>query len=129
MRKGLFLLLAAASCSGVSMRPIATQRGGGRLEYLEMMSASFEVACDSCRVEYGVDGSTYRDVVDGGWRGAAPLGTLRTGDKVRVVLRVRPIGETSILSASIEVDGRTVASTDDKKPGQPVDLSARVGPS
>jgi hypothetical protein len=93
-----------------------------------MMSAHFEVACDSCRVEYGVEGSTYRDVVDGGWQRTTPLGTLRTGDRVRVVLRIRPIGDVPILSATIEVNGSTVASSKETKPGQAVDLWARVGP-
>ena len=128
-RWGLVAVLAAASCTGMSLRPVARERHGIDPDYVEMMSAEFEVACERCRVEYGVEGSTYRDTMDGTWQGSAPLGTLRTGEQVRVVLRLRPIGEARILSAAIHASGETVASTGEKEPGKAVDLWARVGPS
>jgi hypothetical protein len=124
----LLVLSTLTACTGFSVRPAATERGPDPDAYV-MMAATFEVACDSCRVEYGVEGRTARDVTDGGWSAETPLGTLRTGDKRRVVLRIRPIGDARILRASIRVDGRTVASCDEKEPGHAVDLSARVGAS
>lgn len=128
-RWSLLALLAAASCTGMSVRPVVGGRDGLSPDYIELMSAEFEVACERCRVEYGVEGSTYRDTTEGNWQGSAPLGTVRTGDPVRVVLRVLPIGEARILSAAIHVNGRTVASSGEKDPGKAVDLRARVGPS
>jgi len=127
-RWGLVALLAAASCTGMSLRPVVGGRDGLSPDYVALMSAEFEVACERCRVEYGVEGSTYHDTTEGNWQGSAPLGTVRTGDEVRVVLRVRPIGEARILSAAIHVSGRTVASSGEKEPGKAVDLWARVGP-
>jgi hypothetical protein len=128
-RWGLVALLAATSCTGMSLRPLTRERRGLDPDYIELMSAEFELACGQCRVEYGVEGSTYRDTAEGSWQGSAPLGTLRTGEEVRVVLRVRPIGEARILSAAIHVSGRTVASSGEREPGKAVDLWARVGPS
>jgi hypothetical protein len=110
----------------MAVRPHATERTGADGTYFEMYSAVFEVACDSCRVEYGKEGETFRDVTEGDWSRAVSLGTLRTGQSARVVLRIRPIEATTILDAKIEVDGRTLASTKNKKPGQSVDLWATV---
>jgi hypothetical protein len=40
----LTLLLGAASCTTLSMRPTATERTGAGPDYIEMMSANFEVS-------------------------------------------------------------------------------------
>ena len=110
------------------MHPRATERVGTGLTQYVLYSADFSVACDSCRVAYGREDALFHDVTDGSWDGRADLGTLRSGDKVRVVLRIRPIGEARILSAEIRVNGASVASCEEKKPGKSVDLWARVGP-
>ena len=125
-KRALFALFSLASCTGVTYRPQVTERKGIDPVYLAMYSAAFEVACDSCRVEYGREGETYHDVVDGGWSRSVSLGTLRSGQSVRVRLRVVPVEGSRVLSAHIEAEGRVLASSEDKKPGQVVELSARV---
>ena len=110
------------------MRPQVTERVGSELTQYVLYSADFSVACDSCRVSYGREDALLRDVTHGSWEGRADLGTLRSGDKVRVVLRILPLDEGRILRAEIRVNGASVASCEEKEPGQAVDLWARVGP-
>lgn len=124
----LGVALVASACSGMTVRPSITERTDPRRPYTAMYAASFHVECDSCRVSYGRQEDPYRDVVDGSWDGEVSLGTMRSGQKVRVILWIRPVGEARILRAEIAAGGATVAHTEDKDPGEAVDLSARVGP-
>ena len=127
MRRGvLAMLLATASCSGMSFQPHAAERRGidgiGFTDY----TVSFEVACERCRVEYGRDGTTASVGVDGGWSGSVSLGTLRTGESAHVVLRAVPSREGRVLNARISIGERTLASSKGKKPGEAVNLSATI---
>lgn len=120
----LVVVVALGACTAVQFRPEAAQRTG---EYRGLAAAVFEVGCDSCWVEWGRSSDTHRRIVSGDWQTYFPLGTIRSGDRVRVRLEADPIGKTFVEGASIEVDGQTVASGRGKKPGHSVRLSAWVG--
>lgn len=123
------LIAATSSCAGFSVQPRAVERGPEEMGVVGMYTVEFAVGCDSCRVEYGREGSTTREVTHGGgWTGTAYLGSLQSGQQVRVVLRVQPLGEAMVLDARIGVNGRTVATAKGEEPGEPVFLQARVGP-
>ncbi|GMV06217.1 MAG: hypothetical protein AMXMBFR53_24930 [Gemmatimonadota bacterium] len=122
-------LAAGASCTGFSVQPRAAERGPEEIGVVGMYTVDFSVGCDSCRVEYGREGSTSREVTHGGgWTGSAYLGSLQSGQQVRVVLRVQPLGGAMVLDARIGVNGRTVATGKGEEPGKPVFVQARVGP-
>lgn len=122
-RWALGTLVAAASCAGMSVQPHAAER---TRDYLETYVVEFEVACDSCRVEYGREGSTFHDVVDGGWNRGIQVGPLRSGSRARLVLHIVPIGQARVVNAGIAVDGRTVTQAKDKKPGKAITLRTTI---
>jgi hypothetical protein len=121
-------LLAATACSAMSFQPRGVEQRGIDPGYVKLYTVDFGVACDSCRVEYGREGSTLREVVEGDWRGAVHLGALQDGQWVRVVLRAQPLGGARVVRAAIDVDGRTAASGKSDEPGEAVSLRTRVGP-
>jgi len=124
--EALLLLPFVTACALPSMQPRARETRGIDIPEAGLYTATFEVACDRCRVEYGREDQTTLDETDGGWTGSVPLGTIATGETVRVVLYVVPRGDAQVLSARIEVNGRTVATGKADEPGKGVTLRARV---
>lgn len=123
----LALLVTIASCvKPVSFTPYVDESTPIDSIYVQQYHAHFEVACDSCRVEYGRDNETFVDVVDGGWSRSQYLGSLQSGQSLRVVLYVQPIGERRILGAWIRVNNEIVASAEEQDRGESITLSARV---
>ena len=118
--------LAAASCAGLPGIPGSPGHRDETETRLTMYAASFDVNCDRCHVEYGRQDTPLQDMTEGSWQGHAGLGALRSGDKVPVVLRVRPVGDARVLNAKIAVNGITVATSGALKPGQPVNLTWMV---
>lgn len=121
------VLLCAAAC-GITFQPHGGDIEAGELRGVDMVTATFEVTCDSCRVLYGPERATSIEVVEGAWQGSAYLGTIVEGDEVLVVLSVQPFGETWVGGAAIRVNSRTVASDEGDEAGDAVYLRVRVGP-
>ena len=124
----VFSLLAVTGCASLSFQPRGVEQRGIDSRYVKMYTVEFGLACDSCRVEYGREGSTFREVVEGDWRGSVHLGAVQDGQSVRVVLRAQPLGGARVVRAAIDVDGRTASSGQSDEPGKAVSLRARVGP-
>jgi hypothetical protein len=114
---------AAASCAGLPGPFGSPARPDQAETRFTMYAGTFDVSCDRCRVEYGRHDTPLEDVAEGDWQGHAGLGTLRSGDKVRVVLRADPVGDTRILRARIVINGITVATSGAQDPGQAVSLT------
>lgn len=119
-------LVMTASCSGATFQPVGYERPGNEIPSFAVYSVEFEVSCDSCDVEYGPEGATLRAVAEGGWTGTAHLGTLQTGEQVRVVLRAQPLDDVPVVAAVIKLDGRTLAKGSNDDPGKPVIVRARI---
>ena len=118
--------VAAASCVGLPGTPGSPGQRDEAETRLTMYAATFDVHCDRCHVEYGRQDSALEDVAEGSWQGHAGLGTLRAGDRVPVILRVRPVGDTQVMGAGIAVNGITVATSGEQEPGEPVSLTWMV---
>ncbi|MCG6955846.1 MAG: hypothetical protein LJF04_07635 [Gemmatimonadetes bacterium] len=122
----LSMLLVATACTTATFQPYGAQRGGVDLVHPDVYTAGFQVACDSCRVEYGQDGRTRMVLVDDGWSGSLFIGSLSPDQTARIVLRVQPLGGCSVLLARIDVNGEEAVSAKQKEPGKSVSLTTRV---
>ena len=122
----MILLTASAGCTAISFFGHVKEGTDAQTRYLTDHAVGFEVACDSCHVEYGEYAEILIDKAKGEWTGEVRLGTLRDSERVRVWLRAIPIGQATVLRARILLDGRTVAEREGEEPGEVVSLSRRV---
>lgn len=119
--------LSISACSLTQFRPAARERAGIDDRYLRTYTVGFEVACDSCRIEYGKEGETSVERATGGWEGSVYLGAVLDGEPARVMLRAVPLGETRVRLARIMVGGRAVATREDLDVGEMANIRTRVG--
>lgn len=126
-RRAVAVLVAAfavlvAAC-GAQVRPRVGM--GQDRSMLRLTSVRFDVACDSCEVEWSTRNGNQRDTAAGHWHKVESMSN--THCQLVYVVAVPFTDDQTVRSAEIRVDGDLAASVANEDAGVAVELEARAG--